>query len=439
MTANGWIRNKLNSGISRGQLYMIYKQFKKDTKSNSKYDSYIRSVRKIDNELRSQKILSESIDPRKQKESIEKEISEDTLKINATLIEVNTLDDLIKRCEIDTNIWVPELPVKFKQWQMGYKDANGEGKIMQLSSVHAKFVTKASLEDVDSIDEKKELERLIEDAKKYAPKYPKLPNIKKKSGNLLEISLFDHHFGQLSWGEETGDKNYNLKIAYKMAIDAITDILNQAKNYEIDQVIIVIGNDFFNVNDKTNTTVKGTPQSEDDRWQKTFLRGRDLWIEILELCRSVSPTKALWIPGNHDEERSFELCVALDAWFHNSDIEVDISPKAQKVVTWGNTSCFYSHGCNENPNDYPMIFASMFPQEFANAKYRTCHLADKHHIKKKGFIYHDDIYGVDVKIKPSLVPLNAWSSGKAYKAIARTEAEIWNKKDGLIADLYHNA
>lgn len=424
---DAWIRGKVMEGVSNSQLYHMFNQFKKATGSKLSYENYKCSVRRV----------ARGVRPKPEKEGapvkFNKEVKGPDTTIVTTSSKIKTLDQLLSYARVDLDKYKVDRHT-INQWTT-YSTKLGE--VIPLEN----YQVKAWLSEIETAEDEQseidEIEAQIEAMQAYAPQYPTLIPKPAKSGNALEIALFDHHFGQLSWGKETGDKNYNIKISHEMAMTAISDILNKAKHYDIDQIFIPIGNDFFNVNDQTNTTQKGTPQSEDDRWQKTFVSGRMVWVNGLELCRSIAPTKGLWVPGNHDPERSFHLCDSLYCWFKNSDIEIDHSPKAQKVIEWGKNAIMYSHGCNERPADYPTVFATTFPQEFARSKYRAIHLGDKHHTKKSALTVNEDVYAVDVKIKPTLVPLNAWSSGKAYKAIARTEAEIWNKEDGLIADLYY--
>lgn len=415
-----WIRSKLDSGVSKSALRMMYKVFLKETHSTMKYESYKRVINRI-----AKKSDQSNTAAPESGTKIKKEVEGPDTTIASESHEIRTLEQLIAYCKVDlTTHYVTKHVVN-----------------MWGSATNPSFQVKAWLSLINDESEESEaeiVESLIKKMKTYAPTYPTIIPKKSKSGNALEICLFDHHFGQLSWGKETGSKNYDLKIAAEMAGSAIESIVSSAAHYELDKIIIPIGNDFFNVNDKTNTTVKGTPQDEDARWVKTFDNGCDVWVDILEKLRSIAPVQALWIPGNHDEERSYYLAKYLHGWFHNSDIVIDNTPKPQKVVTWGTNAVMYTHGCNERKNDYPAVFATTFPQEFAKAKYRAIHLGDKHHLNKSSLTANEDVYSIDVKIKPALVPLNAWSAGKAYRAIARTEAEIWNKKDGLIADLYYN-
>jgi hypothetical protein len=112
-------------------------------------------------------------------------------------------------------------------------------------------------------------------------------------------------------GEETRGDNYDVKISRELALRSIDWILSRVKHLHIEKILITIGNDFFNVNSMLNITANGTPQSEDDRWMKTYVEGRRLWVEIIERCLSVAPVHIVGIPGNHDTERAYYLVMRL--------------------------------------------------------------------------------------------------------------------------------
>jgi len=232
--------------------------------------------------------------------------------------QIRTLEQLLAYCKVDLKRWVVTRHV-VNMWG---------------SESNPNFQVKAWLTCKDQeVDGREEICKLIEDAKQYAPKYPEHPPYKKRneSGNLLEISLFDHHFGRMAWHKETRSQNYDVKISRELAISTIDYILSRAADITIDHILLPIGNDFFNVDNAIDTTARGTHQSEDDRWQKTFVRGRRLWVEIIERCLSIAPVTIKIISGNHDKERIFYLGDALECWFNKCElVTIDNSPAQRK-------------------------------------------------------------------------------------------------------------
>ena len=416
MTKADWIRRKLSAGVTRDQLYMMYKSFVKEAGDGMAYDTYKRKVREY-----SKSVTAEIVDNVKLKTEVEG--------ANTTIVseshEIRTLDQLLAYTRVDLN-----------KFYVSKHVINSWG-----SADNPSFQVKAwlTLKDAEPESDEERIKELIEEAKAYMPVYPKIEYSEEKSGNMLEISLMDSHFGRLAWGLETGDKNYNLKIAEKMILETVESILSKSMFYNIDKILLPVGNDFFNVNDSTNTTFNNTAQSEDERWQKTFVKGRNIWIKIIEMCSTIAPVHALTVVGNHDTERTFYLMDSLECWFNNHEsVVIDNSPKNRKVFKWGNGAIMYTHGCNEKVGDLPLIFATEFPIEFSSSEYRDIHIGHLHRSSRTGFLGSEDINSVDVIVKPSLVPLDQWSASKGYRALSRTEAEIWNKDTGKEVVLYHN-
>lgn len=339
------------------------------------------------------------------------------LNIVSKSTDIRTLEQLLAYTRVDLSVW----EVQKHTVNMWGSEANPN------------FQVKAWLKKRDDyISVQDDIEALKEDAKKYAPKYPKIKYPKHETGNLLEISLFDHHFGQLSWGDETGGANYDVKIAQKLAHDAIDYII--ANSPQPDRILLPIGNDFFNVNSMLNATVAGTPQSEDDRWKKTYKKGRELWVGIIEKLMTIAPVDVLSIPGNHDEERVYYLTDALECWFHNTDsVNVDNSPTMRKYYPWGDCLIGFTHGDKEaevKKGALIYLMSTEVPMLWSRAKYKEWHKGHLHAAKETAFQILDEVRGVREWIMPSLVAVDDWHSGKGYSALRETIACNWNKRNG---------
>ena len=86
------------------------------------------------------------------------------------------------------------------------------------------------------------------------------------SENVVELDVVDLHYGQDS-------EDYSLDIARDLAIKSVFNLCQQSAIYNPKKILLVLGNDFFNVDNDKNTTHAGTPQQECTRWQKTFESG----------------------------------------------------------------------------------------------------------------------------------------------------------------------
>jgi len=162
----------------------------------------------------------------------------------------------------------------------------------------------------------------------------------------------------LTWEEESG-ANYDIKIARKVVHAALDQLLDYAARYDVEKIVFPFGNDYFNVDNKLNTTTHGTPQQEDTRWQKTFRLGRLLAVEMIDKCSVLAPVDVLIIPGNHDEERSFYLGDALECWYHkNRNVMVNNKAMKRKYYPFGVNLIGFTHGYHEKYDKLPAMMQS---------------------------------------------------------------------------------
>lgn len=339
---------------------------------------------------------------------------------------IKTLQDLVKECQIDLNEWQIDRWVCNK-WEVGAKN-----KVKQLI-VKPLFQIKVWLSrNKPVIDYTAFKSSVIKDMQKHSPKYPKI-KYPKSEPNLLEINLADLHLGKLAWDEETGT-NFDLPIAENDFDKTVDKLIIQSQPYNIDRVLFIVGNDFFNVDNSRNTTTNNTPQDEDTRWHKTFNRGRLLIVKQVDKLTAIAPVDLVIVPGNHDTERAFYLGEALACWYRNcKDVTVDNAPKPRKYYRYGSNLIGYTHGNEEKVLDLPVIMASEVPQLWAETKYREWHLGHIHQKKEIKWISTQEHKGTTIRYMRSLSGTDAWHNKKGYINNVRAgEGFIWNKDNGLI-------
>lgn len=353
--------------------------------------------------------------------------TDNTQEITKTTNErVKTLADLIRVCEIDTDEWEIERWVCNK-WDMGYSTETG-ADTKELFQVKVWLRRNKPKQDLISL--KKEI---IEEIKKYKPQFPKI-TYPKSNKLLYEICPFDVHFGKLTWGEET-NFDYDIKIAEDLMLKCIQEHIDNAKFYEVEKFLFPVGNDFFNSDNKNNTTTGGTPQDEDTRWRKTYKKGRELIVKCIDMLSQVAPVDVLIIPGNHDLERSFYLGDSLECWYNTSkNVTVNNSPRTRKYYRYNNCLIGFTHGKDEKISDLPTIMAIEKGKDFGECNFREWHLGDKHHSKKIDTLSIDEKNGVTTRILRSISPADNWHFNKGYIGSLRSmEGFLWDSEKGLKA------
>jgi predicted phosphodiesterase len=233
------------------------------------------------------------------------------------------------------------------------------------------------------------------------------PN-KNGKGTMVEFALPDLHLGKLAWSEETGHGNWDLKIAETVYKEAIEDLLVRAP--EAEEAWLIVGNDFFNVDNDAGTTTAGTPQDEDGRWQKTFKKGKELLLwSIGRLRKKYAKVKVIVVYGNHDKQRTYYVGEVLaEASKSMTGVEVDNRPLDRKFYQWGDTGLGYTHGDRIKVKDLAHLVQNEARQIWGNTKRFELHLGHLHQdiVKSLG--------GVTVRWIPALCPPDAWHSKSGY-------------------------
>lgn len=252
----------------------------------------------------------------------------------------------------------------------------------------------------------------------------------------LVVDIFDLHLGKLAWAEEVGE-SYDAKIAAKVAQDAVRDLLWQASLYPLEQIILPIGQDFFNADNLIGTTTGGTHQDVDTRFHLMFRRGRALASWMIHECAKIAPVVVPCVPGNHDRQTTFCLGVVLEAEFQNDPrVAIDNTARVRKYHLYGRNLLGFTHGDEEKPADLPQTMATEVPELWARSTYREFQIGHFHHGKEKAPIIVDDKTGATVRWIRSLSGSDRWHSGKAYLSRRGAEAFVLRQSGGLRAHLF---
>lgn len=344
---------------------------------------------------------------------------------------IKTLEQLLDVAQVDLEQFHVD-KYNVNKWEVS---AQIDGKMV----TEELFQVKASLiKNKARQTRKRILEDLHQDFINHSPKAVKYTP-KKGTGHLLEVNIFDLHFGKLCWSGETGE-DYDTKIASKRFHSAIDDIIQKASGHNIAQIVFPVGNDFFNSDGKENQTSNNTPQDEDLRWMKTFRNGRKLIVEGIEKLKQIAPVDVVVVQGNHDFERSFYLGDSLEAWFRNDkNVSVNNDATPRKYVKFGQNLIGLTHGNNEKVADLPLLMASEKKELWSDTRFHEWHLGHFHHKKQIKFQSVDEQKGCVIRFMRSLSGTDAWHNLKGYtQNVQSAEAFIWHPSDGMIVHLFFN-
>ena len=221
-----------------------------------------------------------------------------------------------------------------------------------------------------------------------------VPEQQIESSRMLEIPLFDMH-----WGVAFMDY-------YETVLNDLLDLITSRR---WDKIVIPFGQDFFH-NDSVvkGQTTKGTVIEKVDtiravKESKTFMY---TLIDMAIQC--ANEVKVLYSAGNHDRSISWMFIQVLLERYGPS--VVDDSLENRKVVTYGKNSIMLTHGDSKQATakNLAHIFPIAFAEEFANANVREVHAGHLHYESEA------DIYGVMVRRLSSGGKVDGWSNQQDF-------------------------
>lgn len=274
-------------------------------------------------------------------------------------------------------------------------------------------------------------DQLVEDMKKYCPKYPKINRIQSDNGYLMVVDPADVHIGKLCRAFETGDE-YNTEIAVNRVLDGVNGLIDKCKGFKIDRVLLIIGNDILHIDTPKRTTTSGTPQDTDGMWYDNFLMAKDVYIKVIELLLQVADVDVHYNPSNHDYTNGFFLADTLKSWFSRCDqvtFNSDISHR--KYYRYGNSLIGTTHGDGAKDSDLPLLMAQE-SKDWGECKHRYFYIHHIHHKKSK------DFGSVCVESLRSPSGTDSWHHRNGYQHSPKAiESFIHSKNDGQIARITH--
>ena len=216
---------------------------------------------------------------------------------------VKSLEDLLKACHVDTNVWEVE------KYDIGTYEVTGFDKAKRPITIPM-YRTKAWLKKINPLQNIIKIrEELVEDLTPLFTSTTKHiirpDSYKDDDPHLLEINAFDLHLGKIGIN---GD-DYSLDIARQRMIDALTHLIKRASGYYINQILFIVGNDFLNSDGDWPivSTTKGTPQYNTDKGIEIYRAGRKLIVECIQMLVEYADVHVCVIPGNHDRESMMHI------------------------------------------------------------------------------------------------------------------------------------
>jgi hypothetical protein len=252
------------------------------------------------------------------------------------------------------------------------------------------------------------IESLTQEAKGLSPLIAPPKHVNR---DLLAVyPIGDPHIGMYSWAAETG-ADFNADIAESQIQGALDRLVASAPPAET-ALILELGDLIHADNSKNVTPRSGNALDVDTRWARVMQIG--LRIPIYAVKRALGKHKRVIVrivKGNHDEQSSFAIALALDAYFHNNPrVKIDLSPAEHWYYRFGKVLLGVTHGDKAKFREMPAIMACDRAEDWGKTKFRHWYQGHIHHE------HREEYPGCVVEAFRTLAARDAWHAGEGYRA-----------------------
>ena len=248
------------------------------------------------------------------------------------------------------------------------------------------------------------IEELLEAIRDNTPILQVRPKVINGAEGMLEIPLFDMHFG-------IADLEF-----YR---DTLEEILGIISSKHWDKIVIPIGQDLFHNDSLTKgVTTKGTLIEKVNLKQAVYDAETFYFSLIDTALQYANEVSVMYSPGNHDKTVGWLFVRILKTRY--GDI-VDDSTAERKAVWWNGCFIGITHGDKQTdtPNGLRGKFTMEFPALFATAKVREIHAGHLHNERCK------DEYGVQVRRMSTGNKDDDWTTDEGFKSQKRFMLFEW--------------
>ncbi len=266
----------------------------------------------------------------------------------------------------------------------------------------------------------------LEMAAKVTPLKPIAAPRRALNKDLLTVyPVGDHHTGMYAWGLETGEADWDLKIAERTLAQAVDHLVAAAPPSET--ALAAFMGDFLHYDSYSPVTPANRNLLDaDSRFPKMVQAGvrsmRRMVSRLLEKHRFVC---IIVEPGNHDPASSVFLVECLRAAFENEPrVKIDTSPRPFHYFEFGLNLIGTTHGDGVKLDKLPAIMAADVPEMWGRAKFRVWLTGHVHHESKREFP------GCKVETLEVLPPADAWAAKNGYRSARGMKAIVFHREHG---------
>lgn len=244
----------------------------------------------------------------------------------------------------------------------------------------------------------------------------------------------DLHIGALMDAAETGDRDWNRKIAMKTIRESIDFLVNNSP--ETTEAVVMDLGDTTEMDNFSNMTPKsGHILDVDGRHSKVMAIAMEAMVYMITKALEKHEIVRFYnINGNHDISSGHSIRAFVAAWFRNNErVKVCEETKEIKYFKFGTTLIGMAHGDGLRMKDAGETMAADCVNDFSNTVNRYFHFGHNH----KDSVYDGRL--CKCESHRNLAPLNAWAAHKGFRRQAGTMKCItYHVKYGEVARTTYN-
>ncbi len=226
----------------------------------------------------------------------------------------------------------------------------------------------------------------IEAMSEEIPRLPALPRpTHTTQASLCNCYIItDYHLSMVAHAEETGDDNWDIKIAEKMLIDWFEQAIVQSPAAET-AVFAQISDLLHADGIEPLTPASKHVLDVDTRFYKVVRTVIRVLRKVIDmLLAKHQRLHILMADANHDPVSQIWLREWMAVLYENEPrITVDRNPSPYNAFEFGKVALFFHHGHKRKVTNVSEVFASRFREMFGRTKYAYAHTGHLHHLDTK--------------------------------------------------------
>lgn len=237
----------------------------------------------------------------------------------------------------------------------------------------------------------------------------------------------DHHLGMMAWSKETGDANYDMKIAEKLLDGATARLVDSCP--PCDTALVAFLGDFLHYDSyDTVTPAHRNLLDADGRYPKMVHTAvRMIRSIIAGALRRHKNVAVIFAKGNHDPSTAAFMTVLLEALYEKEPrVDINTSPMHYHYWRFGKNLVGVTHGDKAKMAQLPAIMAHDQAEWWGLTLFRLWLTGHVHRDSKMTFP------GCKVESLEVLPPLDAYASHAGYRGYRSMKALVLHKDFGEI-------